>query len=149
MRVEIDQSGKLEQLNTPTIVAYANGKSGATRLTAAAKRRILHQLRRSLVPEKEVEAIWFAVVIFLLVKDLPQTATLVIDQEYTGKEKIVEQSLTKLLQQQSSGRWRGSIRFQRIGKHSPAHRLAWRARRGLSNIEVTKLSEDEVLKFLK
>lgn len=149
MKVEIDQSGKLEQLNTDTVVAYANGKSNAVLLKVPAKRTVFHHLKRSLIPEPDIEAIWFAIVIYLLIQDVPNTATLVIDEEYTGKDQVIERALIKLLNRRFHGRWLGTIRFQRIGKSSPAHTLAYTTYRGKHRHKVRRINAEEVLRELQ
>ena len=87
----------------------------------------------------------FSVCIYLLVKNLNRQSILVIDEEYTGKEKIIEAALKKLL----GAKWEGSIRFERIGKSSPAHELAWTVHRSkLKRKEALRLNFSDVDKLL-
>lgn len=149
MRVEVDQSGKVEQLDTDTVVAYSNGKSNAFWITAGTKRRIVQAVRRSLIPENEMEALWFAVVVYLLIRDLPNGITFIIDEEYTGKNSVIEQAISKLLNLKFKGKWNGNIRFKLIGKLSPAHRLAWKWHKRKRRSALKRLKEEEILKWLK
>ena len=50
--VEVDQSGKIEDLAVDTILAFSNGLSRAIRIPAAVKRIGLAFLRRRRVPPK-------------------------------------------------------------------------------------------------
>ncbi len=147
MKVEIDQSGKLEQLDTLTVIAYANGKSGAIQITAATKRGLIQKIRRILIPRDEIGAVLFAVLIFIMIKDLPGNVTLMIDEEYTGKNRIIQEILLRLLERKFKS-WNGNIEFGNIGKHSPAHLLAWKLHKKRKGLEIRKISEKEVLGFV-
>ena len=149
MVVEIDQSGKLEQLNTGTAIAYANGKSGAIWLTAKTKRSATKLLRKTLIPTRDLGAILFAILIFIMVEKLPRDIVLKIDEEYTGKEKVIAETLEKLLVRKSAKSWVGKIRFGQIGKHSPAHKLAWNIHRQKNRQKVRSIKLEEISKLLK
>lgn len=125
MAVEVDQSGKIEQLNTTTVIACANDVSSAVFINAAEKRKLFLQLRTSLVPKRDCLAVIFGVLVFLLrtLEKIP--SMIVLDEEYTGKDALVCETLEKLLIRQSKGKWQGIIRVQQVGKHSPAHYLSW------------------------
>ena len=149
MNYQIDQSGKLEQLNTHTVVAFSNDASGAVLLKTATKRLILSKLRKSIIPHKDILPIWFAIVIFLLLDDTSSQAIIVIDEEYTGKEALIEETLLKLFNKRFPKGWQGSIRFKKIGKSSPAHQLAWSLHRKNRGLVLRKLTYGEVMKFVK
>ncbi len=151
MTVEIDQSGKFEQLNTHTVIACANGKSNAIWISAATKRNLMQQLRKSLIPRKDLVPIIFAVLVFLLLDRLETIPnTVIIDEEYTGKDKIIEEALRKLFVNKLRADWQGHIRFKQVGKLSPAHALAWKTHRAKKRpISVKKILEEEVLRFLR
>lgn len=148
MFVEVDQSGKFEQLNTHTVVACANGDRVAIFLSAAVKRRLVQKLRRSLVPRRDMVAIVFAVLVFILLADLKKLPDKVlIDEEYTGKDKIIKETIEKLLSKRTKERWKGYIRFGRIGKSSPAHKLAWRLHKIKKKVQVRRIKEQDVLRW--
>jgi len=149
MKIEIDQSGKLEQLNTHTVVAYSNDTNGAVLLRIATKRLVLSKLRTSIIPHKDILPIWFAIVIFLLLDDTSSQAIIVIDEEYTGKEALIEETLLKLFNKRFPKGWQGSIRFKKIGKSSPAHQLAWSLHRKNRGLVLRKLTYLEVMKLIK
>ena len=124
MTVEIEQSGKFEQLNTHTVIACANGKSNTVWISASTKRNLIQRLRKSLIPRKDLISILFAVSVFILLDNLATLPdTIIVDEEYTGKEDIIEESLRKLLIDKSKRDWQGQIQFKQIGKLSSAHKL--------------------------
>ncbi len=125
MRVEIDQSGKVEQLDTDTILAYSNGSWGAIKIKVAVKRRIIQFLRKTSRYGTDFSAELFAVTVFLLVQELSPNTIFVIDEEYSGKNKEISEKLEGFLIQKYGKKWHGGIRFERIGKHSRAHFYAW------------------------
>ena len=126
MAVEVDQSGKIEQLDTATVVACANDVSSAVGIKVSEKRMLFLRLRHSIIPKKDRLAVIFAVMVFLLLRTLKKLPlVIVVDEEYTGKDRLVCETLEKLLLRHTKGKWRGVIRIGRVGKHSPAHLLAW------------------------
>ena len=148
MIVEIDQSGKLEQLNTATAVAYADSRRGGVWIPAKIKRKLMAPLRKKIPKKADLWPVLLALVIYLLISDLPADLVMIIDEEYTGKEKLIRQTLGSLLAQRDPHLWRGSIRFARIGKASPAHRMAWQIHREKNQQKVRRLSETEILALL-
>lgn len=151
MVVEIDQSGKVEDLNTNTVVAYSNGNWGAIRIKTVTKRRIVQFLHRISPYGTDFAAELFAIVVFILVQNLPPNTVFVIDEEYTGKDKQISEKLEKLLIQKYGIKWRGEVRFKRIGKHSRAHYYAWEIHnRNQKLVKLAKLVEEaKILRFYK
>ncbi len=148
MTVEIDQSGRVEDLSTGTAVAFANEANGAIFVSAGIKRRLIIYLRRhSLIPARDLPAVLFGVLLFILIRDHQATA-LKIDEEYTGKNVVIEEILKKLFVRQRTKRI-PTIRFVRIGKRSSAHLLAWRVHRSKGKLlKVRRITEKEILKFI-
>ncbi len=151
MVVEIDQSGKFEQLDTHTVLACANGKSNAIWISASVKRNLILQLRKSLIPRKDLIPIIFAILVFILLDTLDTLPDkIIIDEEYTGKDEIIEESLKKLFVNKSQTNWQEHIQFKQVGKLSPAHKLAWKTHAARKRpISVKKISEEDILRFLK
>ncbi|MBI3443590.1 hypothetical protein HY008_02880 [Candidatus Woesebacteria bacterium] len=148
MAIEIDQSGKLEQLDTDTVLACANDTSRVVYIKAGTKRKIVTYLRKSLIPRKDLYPIVFALAVFILIQPVKQTMTLKIDEEYTGKEEIIKETLEKLIKRHMERKGQGMITFGRIGKHASAHQLAWRVHRTKQRSEVKRITEDQLLKLL-
>lgn len=149
MTVEIDQSGRVEDLSTGTAIAFANGESGAVFVNAGTKRKLIIRLRRnSFIPAKDLPAIIFSVVLFVLIADY-NVDVLKVDEEYTGKNEILEETLKKLFLRSRLKRI-PDVRFVRIGKLAAAHKLAWRVHRSKGRLPETKrVSEKEILKYVQ
>lgn len=131
MSVEIDQSGKVEQLNTHTVVAFSNGQQGAVYITASTKRIIYLSLSEFLISRAEFNATFFAILIFFAIRD-KKLNCLVIDEEYTGKDAVIREKLEDLFK--NNDLKVPEIRFGLIGKLSPAHRLSWKIHKKKQNI---------------
>lgn len=148
MAVEVDQSGRVEDLSTGTALAFSNDESGALYISAGVKRRLIVYLRESrLIPAKEVPVVLFTILLFLLIEKRA-LGVLNIDEEYTGKNGVIEETLKKLF---ARGEKRiPDVRFIRIGKRSAAHQLAWRSHRSKGRGSgVKKISESDVAGFLQ
>lgn len=151
MLIEIDQSGKIEQLNTPTTIGASNNIKLAIRITAASKQRLLFRLRKSLIPRGTLYPLLFSILVFILLIKLKKIPSkIIIDEEYSGKEQLIESTIHKLLSQKSS-RWNGQILSKRIGKHSLAHDVAWATHSKIkkNKYHCIKITESEILKYLK
>ena len=146
MTVEVDQSGRIEDLATGTAIAFSNGKNGVVFVNAGTKRKLIVYLRRSsFIPAKDLPAIIFSVVLFILIKDF-KIDVLKIDEEYTGKDEVIEETLKKLYLR-SRIKKIPDIRIVRIGKRAEAHRLAWLTHRSKGRMRGTKkVSQGEILK---
>lgn len=149
MTVEVDQSGRIEDLSTGTAIAFANGKSDAVFVSAGIKRKLIVNLRRnSFIPAKDLPAIIFSVILFTLITDY-ELDVLKIDEEYTGKNAIIEDTLEKLFFRRHVKRT-PDVRFVRIGKRSAAHRLAWQVHRSKGRFrKVKRTSEKEILERIQ
>ena len=84
MKYQIDQSGKIEQTNKPTIVACVNGTKDAVVLSSTEKKKLLIAYRSAGTPR--LFAIQtFSILIFLVIKPhLKEIFNLEIDKEYPG-----------------------------------------------------------------
>lgn len=150
MKVEIDQSGRLEHLDTNTVLSFANGKSGSILVTVPTKRLLIQNIRKSLFSEKDILAILFSILIFILIKEMPNGISYIIDEEYTGKERVIERALSTLLQSKFKKKWNGNIIFKQIGKLSPAHRLCWSVHRNKRlQHRIQKIKLEEILGYIK
>jgi hypothetical protein len=149
MSVEIDQSGKIEQLDKNTIVALANDSSSAIFISASSKRKLFFKLRKSKTPRNILYPQIFTILIYLAIHQMNECPNvLLIDEEYTGKNKLIKDMLLTLIKK-SKPKWNGDIRFKLVGKLSPSHRLAWGIHTKTLKVSCLKTNEIEILKYLK
>jgi hypothetical protein len=125
MRVEVDQSGKIEATNRDTILAFANGESRAIRIPASVKREAFQWLRTRGKRGFRATLHLFAACLSLLPRGhLLKLQEVTIDEEYIGREADLKAMLLRLLWRVNSTFPAERITFARIGKKSPAHLLA-------------------------
>lgn len=146
MIVQIDQSGKLEKTNTPTVIGFSNGKSRAL-LISAADKLVLKQHFRDRGKRRAYIYKCFAAIIFLLLRDEPQIELAIIDTEYPGQESIIKSYLLNFFR--ASGRDdidKSSFVFKAIGRSSRGHTVVYRAYTGKA--PSGKLSAEKLLELL-
>ncbi len=73
MRIQVDQSGKVERLNTKTVVGGNNNENQVVVISAGAKQQLIQKLRKTLIPARDLPAILFAVLVYLLLCKFKQT----------------------------------------------------------------------------
>ena len=133
MRVEVDQSGKIEWTQKPTALALANGIRFSVLISAQAKREVVEELkkRRPTRDRTSHHILVFATLLFLLLKDqLPRLTEIVVDVEYHGHDARIKEHFLNLCKRHKRPVEPQVISFQRIGKKSPAHNLALAVFRG-------------------
>ncbi|MEK7565682.1 MAG: hypothetical protein AAB506_01395 [Patescibacteria group bacterium] len=144
MVVEIDQSGRVEDLTMNTTVAYSNGHRKAIFVSAGIKRTVVRILKSNPSISVDFAPFFFALLVFLLLKK-EKLKSILIDEEYTGKDTFITETLKVLFRKEGvSG---PQIRFGRIGKHSNAHALALKTHRGKGH-GATKIDLEEILKYI-
>ncbi len=126
MKVEIDQSGKIEDTNRDTVIAFANGRRRAVLITSKTKRRLQEVYRQIGQPRVFVINTFCAGLALLLKKELKSGDIVLIDEEYSGYEQLIEALLRKMLGEKHDP----NISFMQVGKSSPAHILAVSVYRG-------------------
>lgn len=121
MRIEIDQSGKVEDTAKPTVLAYVGSESRAIIIPASGKRKLQELYRRIGQPRLFVYQV-FALGVYRLIRHMRQARAIVIDIEYPGKEKMLKGMIMTLLS--VHGHPEHDISFARIGSHPPVHYAA-------------------------
>ena len=121
MKYQIDQSGKIEQTEKPTVLAYTNDRSRSLLIPAKTKRQLQETFRRCGMTKVFVYHI-FAAGIFCLISNLKQKTEIVIDKEYPGKEKLLSELIKKQLS--VHGKPIHNISFKRIGNQPKVHYAA-------------------------
>lgn len=129
---DVDQSGKIEDTQMDTVLALANGMSFCVCIPAIVKRACIKELRYNRIPASTFYLqLYVTGLYYLLKKHMHSLSRILIDNEYMGKERQIKEYLTNLLVRSGHTVERYQIQFGYVGKHSPAHILAWRTRRKL------------------
>ncbi|TSC92129.1 MAG: Uncharacterized protein CEN91_563 [Candidatus Berkelbacteria bacterium Licking1014_85] len=133
MRIEIDQSGRIEETQRNTVLAYSNGKNYAIKISSRTKRRLQDIFRQIGVPRTFVYNIFISAIFLLIEKDIKNIDHITIDNEYPGYEKVIARILTKILNSKDIKR-QPIISFGLIGKKSKAHKKAIKVYRNKDDI---------------
>ena len=146
MRIEIDQSGKIEDLRQDTVVGFSNKTQFSVFLSKELKRKLKKEFRKKV---KQLYLKLFAICIFYSIKGYISKDTLiVIDREYEGKDSYIKGHLIKFIREEIKNFDKRLIRFGLVGKKSKAHNVVYRVKRNIDNPNKI-LSEKEVVKYLK
>lgn len=130
MRVEVDQSIKIEQ-SGPTILAFANGISGAIIIPSSVKNAAFKLLRSTGKSSEITKWMIFAAGIYLLLDThWPKLTHITIDVEYAGKNSDIKASLLRYIWRKYPTFNEGVIQFGYVGKGSPADTKARNVRLG-------------------
>ena len=148
MRVEVDQSGKIEQTNQDTVLAFSNHIKRAVLIPRGEKRKLIKILRGRGMNGKIFYPRIFCSALFLLFKPhLSELNEIVIDDEYTGKTRLVKNLLNNIAYRQNKPPISSKISFDHVGKKSPAHILAWGARKD-SKLVNEKVEARQILQLI-
>jgi len=146
LKAEIDQSGKIEHLGVRTVIAIANHEKRAVMITSGEKIKLVRVFRKSVLAGKDYVYVIFASLVFILAKDIKELSMLIIDEEYTGQEKFIAQTLNKLYLRYRL-RKKPEFKFGRIGKSSPAHDYAIYTYRKKKGFVAEKVKAEDILKL--
>lgn len=123
MRIEVDMSGKIEQTDMDTVVAFRNGEQYSVLLRKNIKAEILTKYRNKY---KDVHYRLFAILIYYCIKNyLNRIQQIVIDIEYEGREEDIKRNLLRIIWKSCPNFDKKLIKFSRIGKGSNAHRVSY------------------------
>ncbi|OYT41878.1 hypothetical protein B6U80_00490 [Candidatus Pacearchaeota archaeon ex4484_26] len=146
MRIEVDQSGKIEDLRQDTIVAFSNETQFSVSLSRNLKRDIFKEFRKKI---KHLKYKLFAICIFYTIKDyISDCDLIIIDKEYEGKEAFIKGPLISLMRDKFENFNKKQVRFSLIGRGSKAHYVAYRVKRKIDNPNKL-LIKKEIIRYLK
>jgi len=149
MHIEVDQSGKVEDTATDTVIAFSNERKRTVLIPATVKRACLQELRQEGKTGKSIYRRMFVVGLFFLLKDNIKKSDLVtIDIEYIGHTRSIKEHLLSLLATADLQVDSDNIRFERIGKKSPAHDMAFYTHRGDTDADKV-VSKEELMRYLE
>lgn len=152
MRVEVDQSGKVNETNRPTAIALANGMRFSIRISARDKRAIVAELRRR-YPEwqdSHMYMMMFATLLYFLLREhITRLSFVIIDTEFSGKQNndSIKAHVMNLCRRAGLKVYKDQITFARVTKKSPSHTLAWRVFKGFENPDRTITARDVLKEF--
>ncbi len=148
MKIEIDQSGKLENTSRPTVVAYSNHKNGTLVILSAEKKTVQKYFRQIGKPKLYIYLTFIALMFCLVKNHIQKGDQIIIDREYPGYEKFIATKLKQWLKDGSSIK-DVTIVTSQIGKKSRAHDLAWQEFQLRSHQIVKKISAKKIIKIIE
>jgi len=148
MRIEIDQSGKIENTNRPTVVGFSNKESGIILITPKDKKAIQKYFRGIGKPKLFIYITFVALVFCLLKNHIKNRDQIIIDREYPGYEKLIAKKFRELVQKKLKTE-DFTVTISQIGKKSRAHDLAWKQFHSRSHENVNKVKLELILRIIK
>jgi len=128
MRIEIDQSWKIERTNRDTIIAFSNKEKGSLRIPAKVKRAAFVYLEEKFGRTKlNIFRIFATGIVLLIAKSKIKVSNteIVIDLEYPGHDEEIISMMVGFGRKIGLNFDATSIHFARVGKESPAHFLSY------------------------
>jgi hypothetical protein len=148
MKLTVDQSIKIGDTQSPTVLALSNDIQRAILISASVKRECIRALRGRWTPDATLYIRLFAAGLFLLLRELLTTADrITIGVEYPGHERDIKRDLLLLCRRAGGTVDPSVIHFAHIGKKSPAHSLGLETLRGKRAPDET-ITTRELLKVL-
>ena len=129
MKIEIDQSGKIENTNHLTVIAFSNKINKSILITAKDKKSLQSVFRRINQPRIFISKVFAAAIFLLLKNDFKNLDIVIIDTEYPGHENTIRKYLNDFFNQGNYRFEKLDIHFKNIGKRSKAHDIAWKSYR--------------------
>ena len=129
MRIEINQSNKIEHTSKDTVIGLSNGSSYTILINRKIKRQLQEEFRKQGKPRLFVYRTFIAGVILLFkyaqIKNLSQ---IMIDEEYYGKDKMLKSMFLEMWSR--FFREIPEISFEKIGKKSKVHNVCYLVMKG-------------------
>lgn len=144
MKIEIDQSGKIEKTNKHTYLAYSNSEHFVLKISSTEKKKIQNYFRSIGKPRIFIYATFASLLIILFKKIKHKSNQIIIEIEYPGKNQIIKD----LIKDVNPNFPIGDIHFHLIGKKSRAHFLAYGTAINQLKPDIVVKSE-EILKIIK
>lgn len=148
----IDQSGKIEETNKDTVLAFSSNKTQFSILIPCKlKQEIFLKFDKKL--KKKITLRLFSYGLFLLLKDRANNSSIIhIDNEYDEHDKDIKQMLINY-----SGIKKENIKFINIGKDANAHKVAYKTFKKkmkpneiINELDINKIfSNNQLKKLLK
>ena len=147
VRIEIDQSGKVEDASHKTVVAYADSKNKTKSVLVSARtKRRIQELYRTTGRSKLYIYYIFSILLFHLTKNIGKRDLVVVDLEYPGKDKIILDILNNIRKEYKLPEL--NVQFARIGNKPNAHYAANKVFNNKKKADVI-LGTDDVIETIK
>lgn len=144
---QIDQSGKIEQTNKLTVIAFSNGKHGSVKLSAKDKRYLQDIYRQAGKSKSFILQVFSALLYLLFEKCRLEKTMVVIDKEYPGHEPLIKSYLLQLARKRGKIKLSSDeLRFGLVGKGSNSHGVASKAFK--SNRADFSVSKEKILSLI-
>lgn len=119
MKLEVDQSIRIEQFNRDSIIGLGNSVMQYTALVPRkVKRHFMEEMRRRGRPRQFPPTLFAVSIVASLQACKIRPAVMVIDREYDGYVMLIEAIITYYFPEIQ-------IEFRQIGRKSPAHLIAY------------------------
>jgi hypothetical protein len=148
MKIEIDQSGKIENTAQSSVIADSIGN--AIKISARNKRLIQQMYRQTSKPNEYVYHLFSLVVGLVIKKTYSQEHLYIIDTEYYGKDDYLRGLILLYMSMPSSQINKHKLIFRQIGRKSQAHTNAYTTFKNIKNkVQVQNLRLKTVIKQLQ
>lgn len=121
MAYQIDQSGKIEQTNKDTVIAYSNDTQYSILIPRRLKRKVQEVFRLHGFTSLFIYYL-FSVGVYYLIESIERISDITIDTEYPSKDKTIRGFLHGFLEKNRKPSH--NIHFARIGNRPKAHYAA-------------------------
>lgn len=123
MKVDIDQSIKIEDTSRDTVVAFSNSISASAIIPRKIKRQLQQKFRKISKIHLFMYRIFAAGIVLLIKNYLRKIDSIIIDIEYPGHNELIKKMILEMLKKLR--RKQPRIYFRQIGKKSNAHDKAY------------------------
>lgn len=146
MKIEIDQSGRVEYTSKPTVVGFSNGKEKTVIILSTEKQKLQRFFRRLNKP-RMFTCTLFSFLIYFLLKNERNIEQVIIDKEYPGQDALIKSLILNFFKRGGRRVDKRVFIFKQIGKKARIHGIvndAYRVKRA-----DIKLTANEVIRILK
>lgn len=129
MKIEIDQSNKIERTDKDSIIGFSNGKTFTVLIRGKVKRQLQEEFRKIGKPKLFIFRTFMAGIALLFkYSECENISRIIIDKEYPGREEF----LKNLFLEMCSKYFKNFpiVEFRSIGKNSRAHMISYYTMRG-------------------
>jgi hypothetical protein len=146
MKIEIDQSGKVEDTSKISVIGDSIGNN--VWITQNDKRFIQHVFREMGKPQMYMIRSFAALTSILISLSVKDNHTFRIDIEYPGRDAEIKAFIVMYLEKMGLKIDAQRISFSTIGKKSKAHYYAYRVFKDANRPQNTHISLEKMLKIM-